>query len=141
MAKTPKRANLKPPGRCIFCDSLGVTQEHMWADWLRSYIPRTLAETRTRSALIHLDGDKTTFINRTGDPHSRRIKCVCRKCNNEWMSRLQEDSKPFLVPMLTGEEQVTLHRRAQTILSAWIAMTVMVAEHADKEKIAISSAE
>ena len=41
----------KPPGRCIFCGKVGLTKEHMWADWLRSYIPREL---RARAALSPL---------------------------------------------------------------------------------------
>jgi hypothetical protein len=50
------------------------------------------------------------------------------------MSELQEDAKPFLVPMLKGE-RITLHRRAQTILASWIGMTVIVAEHVDQENV------
>jgi len=49
----PKHANLKPPGRCIFCGALGVTQEHMWANWLRSYIPRELKRHATSVEKVH----------------------------------------------------------------------------------------
>ena len=89
----PKHASLKPPGRCIFC---GVTQEHMWANWLRSYIPRELTRHATSVEKVHPRNTEQNIQTRTGDPHSRRIKCVCRACNNGWMSRLQENAKPFL---------------------------------------------
>lgn len=52
------------------------------------------------------------------------------------MSRLQEDTKPFLVPLLLGKKS-RLHRRAQRTLAAWIAMTVMVAEFTDRDRRAI----
>jgi hypothetical protein len=140
MSKKPKRANLKGPGTCIFCNERGLTHEHMYADWLRDYIPRTMTEHRTRSALVHLDKEEASIQRRTGDPHSRRIRCVCEPCNNEWMSQLQEDVKPFLVPMLKGEK-TSLRLRGQTVLAAWITMTVMVAEHVDRRMVAVPSSD
>ena len=104
MAKTPKRSNLRPPGRCIFCGGGGLSKEHMWADWLHAYIPRIAPEHRTRSTLIHLENQEISTQRRAGDPHSRRIRCVCGPCNNGWMSALQEKTKPFMVPMLKVKE-------------------------------------
>lgn len=134
---TPKRANLRPPGKCIFCDSFGVTKEHMWADWLRNYVPREMAEHHIASAFVFPNREEEEVVRRNGDPHSRKIKCVCGSCNNGWMSKLQEAVKPFLVPMLMGEN-VSLHRKGQTKLAAWTAMMVMVAEYADRDFIAVS---
>lgn len=127
MAKKPKRANLKGPGKCIFCGGGGLSHEHVWADWLRDYVPRTLNEHRYRSALLYPGKEDATIKRQTGDPHARRLYIVCKRCNNEWMSELQTAVKPFLVPLLTGQVS-RLHRRAQTTLAAWVAMTVMVAE-------------
>jgi hypothetical protein len=56
------------------------------------------------------------------------------------MGALQEEAKPFLLPMLTGHPTI-LRRKGQTILSAWIAMMVMVAEYVDKDKIAIPASD
>lgn len=128
-------------GRCIFCGSTGLTKEHMWADWLRSYIPRELTGHRVRVSTIHFDQSKEeTIFQRTGDPHSRRIRCVCLPCNTGWMSRLQENAKPFLIPPLRGEGS-GFHRRAQTAVSAWIAMMVMVAEHIAQGQVAIAQSD
>jgi len=52
------------------------------------------------------------------------------------MSRLQEEAKQFLVPLLLGKKS-HLHRRAQRILAAWVAMTVMVAEFLYRDRLAI----
>jgi hypothetical protein len=130
----------KPPGRCIFCDRLGVTKEHMWADWLRNYIPREASGHATSFEKIHLRHSERQYQRRMGDPHSRRIKCVCRECNNGWMSQLQEKAKPYLVPMLTGNA-VTLQRNGLTPLAAWVTMMVMVAEHLNDESVAVTLVE
>ncbi len=136
----PKRANLRPPGRCIFCGNLGLTREHMWADWLRDYIPRMMPDHTIGSTTIFPTHQKHTVKRRIGDPHSRRIKCVCRKCNNEWMSGLQERAKPYLVPMLKGRA-TKLGRNAQTALSAGMAVIVAVSEDVDPEMVAISQSD
>lgn len=139
MAEKPKRK--KEPGRCIFCQGFGLSKEHIFADWLRDYIPRQMLEHKTRKAHVHpLKGTQASVERRTGDPHSRRIRCVCQTCNNEWMSRLQEQARPFLVPMLIGET-TSLHRRSQTTLAAWITVMVMVSEFVDRDMVAVSQAE
>jgi hypothetical protein len=136
-AKTSKSQRA---GTCIFCGSLGLSHEHIWPDWLRNYIPRTMNEHRTMSAEVYLYKEETSLQRRTGDPHSRRIYCVCGSCNSGWMSRLQEQARPFLVPMLTGEK-TSFHRRGQTTLASWIAMTIMVAEHVDRKMVGIPSSD
>ncbi len=90
--------------------------------------------------LVRLDGEDESISVRTGDPHSRRIRCVCRACNTGWMSRLQEAAKPFLVPLLLGHA-TSLHRRAQKVIATWVAMKVMVDEHVRRAMIAIPYAE
>jgi hypothetical protein len=141
MAKKPKRTNLKGPGKCIFCGAFGLTHEHVWADWLKAYIPRVMESHNTRLAFLSVEKDEDVRIQKkTGDPHSRRIYCVCQPCNNGWMSVLQEDAKPFIVPMLKGET-TRLHRRAQKTLAAWIAMTTMVAEYINREFVAVPAAD
>jgi|HubBroStandDraft_1064217.scaffolds.fasta_scaffold133258_2 hypothetical protein len=94
-----------------------------------------MKEHRYRSALVYADDENVPLERRTGDPHSQRIPCVCRSCNNEWMSMLQEATKSFLVPMLVGKS-ISLHRNAQIALAAWIA-TTMVAEFANPDRLGI----
>lgn len=47
------------------------------------------------------------------------VRCVCQKCNNGWMSELENEIKPVLAPMINGyrtlltpDEQMTLARWA-----------------------------
>jgi hypothetical protein len=134
----PSFAVPESPRKCIFCEGRPLSKEHVWADWFRNYIPRTQREHRVSTELLHpTEATQTVVIRRQGDTHSRTVKCVCIPCNNEWMSQLQEQAKPLIEPMLLGKP-VRFHRKAQTVLSAWAAMTVMCAEYINEEMISIS---
>jgi hypothetical protein len=52
---------------------------------------------------------------------------VCAKCNNGWMSRLQERAKPFLVQLFKGS-RTALGDEAQSAIAAWATMVTMTAE-------------
>jgi hypothetical protein len=108
----------------------------MWADWLRNYIPRELSGHAVSFTKYHADRVERALERRAGDPHSRRIKCVCRTCNNGWMSHLQEMAKPYIVPLLHGTA-IAPGKTSQKILATWITMMVMVAEHLIRELVAI----
>src|SRR6266566_295420 len=43
----------KPQGRCIFCGRTGLTKEHIWADWLKKFIPKNMKQYTSLSATIH----------------------------------------------------------------------------------------
>jgi hypothetical protein len=43
------------------------------------------------------------------------------------MNQLQQEAKPHLLPLLHGEE-ISLHRKAQTSIAAWVTMMAMVSE-------------
>jgi hypothetical protein len=131
---------IQVPGRCIFCGATGLSKEHVWADWLKAYIPKDMAEHSSMSALLHPTHADRKTKKIAGDPRSRRLRVVCRACNNEWMSRLQTATKPYLLPLVLGEV-TALDVNAQATLAAWIAMFVMVAEHFDRAKVATPQSE
>lgn len=127
----------KPQGRCIYCGGTGLSKEHIFADWLREYIPRSRTEHNMSTTVQWPDREDRQITSRTGDTHARRLRRVCLKCNRGWMSDLQQSAKPFLVPMLEGRSTV-LNRKAQKIVAAWITMTAMTAEFLDDEMVAVS---
>lgn len=110
----------------------------MYADWLRAYIPRSLTHHTIESTTTRLRAVDVKTQRRPGDPHSRRIRCVCGDCNSGWMSRLQEEVRPYLVPLLIGDS-TKLRTRGQTKLAAWAAMTAMSGEFLEKESVAVSA--
>ena len=126
-------------GKCIFCDSSGLTREHIWADWLKAYVPRDIVNHNRFKAVIHKDRTDTSSKHQSGDPRSRKVKCVCGPCNNVWMSGIQTAAKPFLSLMAMGHH-VTLDAEDLRTLASWATMFVMVADRDDSGKVsAVSS--
>jgi hypothetical protein len=129
-----------PVSKCIFCGTGKLTKEHIWADWLKKYIPRTTIKHSLKKELIHAGGIEFNILEHNGDVHSRRIRCVCASCNNGWMSKIQNDVKPILIPMLSGEE-VVLRKKERVSISSWVGMMIMVAEYLDPDSVSISQAD
>jgi hypothetical protein len=131
----------KPRKLCIFCGRPGVTKEHVWADWLDRYLPSGEVNHERFSGTIYRTHTVSEVRKHSGSSQSGRVRVVCRECNNGWMSRLQSDVKPILVPLLKGE-RISLHKKAQATLAVWIAMFAVVAEHQSKtpRKVAITAA-
>ncbi len=57
-----------------------------------------------------------------------QVKIVCAKCNNGWLSRIQQETKPILGPLTQGQPAV-LGREAQEKLATWITMATITAEY------------
>ena len=134
-------------GQCIFCGAVGkLTKEHIWADWLKKYIPKDRPNYTAHSQTVWQDGRKTDRKKRLvgGDVRSMRVKCVCNSkthakstpnregCNDGWMCKLQEAAKPIVIPLIDGKS-IALTAKSQQILSGWIAMSIMCGEfHCDE---------
>ena len=56
---------------CIFCGGTPLSREHIWADWLRRYIPKNLAYHHSGRAILNPDRslDKATQ-KYSGDPRN-----------------------------------------------------------------------
>lgn len=100
----PKRIQ-NPPRKCIFCGEGPISREHIWAEWMRGYLPTG----EQSQSLLRTDKDSnTTTLNpgqltQKGDARSRKLKVVCKACNSGWMSGIQTITKPILLPLLIGE--------------------------------------
>jgi hypothetical protein len=96
------------PSICIFCGGLPLTREHIWADWFRAHLPRTLPFYHSGRIVLNEDNTRTRNSKKmSGDPRSKKLRIVCNKCNNGWMSDLQNATKPILTPLL-HHQQITL---------------------------------
>jgi hypothetical protein len=121
----------KSQGRCIYCGGAGLTKEHLYASWLRPYILSRVDRHGINFDVVSPGSASHKIEMRSGDTHARKIRRVCgggkSRCNNGWMSQLQEETKPILLPLITGQK-ATLSRKDQKALSAWAAMTAMTGE-------------
>jgi hypothetical protein len=128
----------RPQRFCIFCGKSGLTHEHVWADWLKNYIPKDMTEHNSLAVTVYPTHSDLRRKKRSGDLRSRRLRIVCKNCNNGWMAKLQEKAKPYLLPLISGEVTV-LDERAQAVVAAWMTMFSMVAEHFDLTKVSTSA--
>ena len=125
------------PSFCIFCGGRPLTREHIWADWFRAYLPRTLPFYHSGRIVLNEDNTQTRGSKKmSGDPKSRKLRIVCNKCNNGWMSDLQNATKPILTPLL-HHQQITLSEQRQRQLATWVAMTVICAEYLQPASVSI----
>jgi hypothetical protein len=136
MTSRPKKLH-----ECIFCRRTDMSKEHVWADWLRNYIPKNMPSYSSLSAVAYPTQTEFTKQKISGDIQSRKLRVVCeRYCNNGWMSRLQESAKPYVLPLVLGQA-TAMDAASQGIVAAWIAMTAIVAEYFDPSKAAVSYAQ
>jgi hypothetical protein len=135
--------NRRSPRFCIFCGRPGnprLSREHVWPDWLKDYIPKIMTGYTSLSATIHERYSEPRREKGSGDLRSRRLRVVCEDCNTGWMSRLQENTKPHLLPLIHGQS-ASLTADVQTLVAAWIGMFTIVAEHFDLDRVSTTPAQ
>jgi len=128
-----RHQNLKPPRKCIFCGGGNLSKEHFWPQWSHEYLrtiqptkKHTLARTEDRAGVIQ----GGTSLTRQGGLFVRQVRCVCKKCNSEWMNGLETAAAPVLTPLIQMRPQrLELSPAQQNVLARWIALKALVAEH------------
>lgn len=127
MARIKKKPN--PPRRCIFCGGTPISKEHVWAEWMRDYLPRGQGHQIIQSGDLNspVHNLRTGPLNRKGDARSQKLQVVCRPCNNEWMSVLQGRTKDVLLPLLLREKH-DIDGTNHVLLANWATMFTMVYE-------------
>jgi hypothetical protein len=129
-----------PVERCIYCGQTGkLTKEHIYGRWMRKFITQDIIRTNHYTSFREQNPDSGEPIgtlakgklNRSGGPHSGQLQIVCQKCNGGWMSKIQDEAKPYLEkllngiwPKFTGTEHITLAR--------WVKMVTISIEYADQ---------
>lgn len=119
---------------CIFCNKKGgISKEHFWPQWLRQYLQegvgdRYITESHESEAKSPLRLQSRT--ERQGRVITKKIRVVCRYCNNGWMSALEEKVKPTIVSLLAGSS-FKLDREQISSLAFWATVKAIVGEHAE----------
>jgi hypothetical protein len=121
-------------GRCIFCGGRGLTKEHIWPKWLRGVLDPSIATPRHFYSTSGF-GRRRSFMHRTGNIESRSLRIVCERCNTGWMSRLQNNAKNRVLPLILGQH-ISLTEADHKILAAWSMMFTMIIEFLDPTTLA-----
>lgn len=140
MAKI-RRAYLGLPSHCIFCDrpltrGMTLSGEHLWSEWMHKKNRLLPADSSSRIEEVanyqvgHRIGTYSRWVM-NGTTRHIKLRVICALCNNGWMSKL--DNQIILVAerLLKGEP-LTLTKDVQTHLAEWIALKVLVADHAPR---------
>src|ERR1039457_1463762 len=99
----------RPQRRCIVCGGTPVTGEHLFSIWIGDLVPKTAARhMRTvRAAMGTGDQLDRPYLDQArrleGDIKSSRLRTVCKRCNNEWMSAIESAAKPVMTPLILGQ--------------------------------------
>ena len=86
--------------KCIFCGTEGnLSKEHLWPDWLSKLYLRKDSESHTFGSKSYLNKKEVRdgTYSRPGHLFSLKNRVVCVTCNNGWMSRVEEETKPILL--------------------------------------------
>lgn len=104
---------------CVFCGGGPLSNEHAWPDWLQEEL---LAPGSVRS-LRWGGGAPLTRVDRKG--LEVKVKRVCIPCNNRWMSGLEGQAKPVLLPLVRGQVN-SLSYAEQQLVATWAVKTAMM---------------
>jgi hypothetical protein len=135
------RYQMSRKGICIFCaNHRKMSKEHVFPSWLKEHFPRGLNDTHGAYAMsLNTQANAYTKIfekKHGGSSTTITVRVVCRECNNEWMSKLEQAVRPILSPLIRGEE-IILTQDQQRVLATWIVKTAMTAEYRYPEAIAV----
>jgi hypothetical protein len=108
-----------------------MTREHLWSTWMdkANLLPRGGEYVEFRNLV---QGGSRIAVRvftrvRQGSAATKKIKVVCKECNERWMSKIEDDAKPLLTPLITGGFSV-LDAAMQTKIMEWITLKVLVAD-------------
>jgi hypothetical protein len=101
--------------RCLFCPRTVDSAEHLWSDWILKDLKPVEP--------IQIKIGKT--LSKWVDNPEVRIRCVCQKCNNGWMSDIENENKPHMLAMM-NDKPLVLQPTKQKLLTRWAILKAMV---------------
>ncbi len=107
--------------QCIFCEAPAATREDAWPRWLarRARTPHGV-EVEAERRGVPLPQWRTSR-------HEIRVRSVCGRCNNGWMSDMETRAKPVLEGLL-DRSTLKLGPREQSTIAEWATKCAMVFE-------------
>jgi len=136
--KMTQKTKPKIPGRCIFCESTGLTAEHIWPVWSHELL-LSISGRHPKNVSLHSVGRKgvvetSSHKERQGPVINKKIRAVCGTCNGGWMSALEVKAKPILTGLIRGDLG-ELGISDQETLSQWVTLKTMVCEQNKKDEV------
>lgn len=108
-----------------------MSKEHFWPEWLAPHLSPTAVNAHISE--LHVGEGKQPVrlkkrMERQGTVNTKKIRVVCAKCNNGWMSVVESSAKSVLLGLLNN--RLTLSIEETMTLSQWVAIKSIIGEHA-----------
>lgn len=116
-----------------------MSGEHLWSTWTHPHLP-TVPNPRNWTAAMSQSPETSETIRkkpRMGHTFTKKIRCVCKRCNETWMGEIENAVKPILTPMILGH-RTTLDHLARRSLAEWLTLKFMISD-ADRDATPIST--
>lgn len=111
--------------QCFFCSEHANSLEDAWPRWLTNQF-RT-----PQPSEVHAERRGVRLRPWRVYQPELAVRCVCRTCNNGWMSALEVQAKRYLQPLLMGE-RCSVDTAGQATVALWSLKTAMVLEALDQ---------
>lgn len=113
---------------CFFCGATenSLTEEHVWPKW----VSKLLKGKYGSDHFVHVrsTGDSTTGLWKSPDLKVTTDE-ICKHCNNEWLSVLENDQvKPIATPLSLGHGGDIIKPSDQWILATWAYKMALLLE-------------
>lgn len=122
---------------CAFCDNVADSEEHYLGQWLDKIFVRSHSDRHYKDLFNHRSGPLQPIVEasrkrkvRNGNLTTLRKKIVCQKCNNGWMSEIQERASAHLRRLIANEDHV-VNKSAMEDVGKWATMVTMTFEFDD----------
>jgi len=102
----------------MFCPQRANSKEDLWPKWIVERAPKGIGTFGVRGLheRIYIPG-----------PGTIKARVVCRRCNNEWMSRLESSAIPIMGSLMKGLN-LELGVAEQATMARWSIKTAMTFE-------------
>jgi hypothetical protein len=118
---------------CVFCKATDrkISKEHVFPKWLRKVIEGGEEGLTTHGRVIKTRDGETLWENSWEDiPINYQVNAPCRPCNEGWMERIEDETRPLLTPLIQHQD-AELGPLEKETLARWATLRVMMALYLD----------
>lgn len=116
---------------CVFCGNPVQGQksdEHIFPQWLQKHLG--IKNQQLSNTLYAVSGETSSVRRHTFHGHVSGL--VCERCNSGWLSKLEEQAKPLLIPLVDGTCTGQINWRDCQIIAFWIFKTCLTLHSASQ---------
>jgi len=111
-----------------------LTNEHVYSNWTRRFVPRTMKTFRSLRATVHPDRTDFIFVKRAGDCAIGKSPASAALVTTDGCARSDDRARPVMIRLIQGQH-TRLSQDHQRIISTWAVIKSMVAEYGDSEYV------